>query len=139
MSTDTLRQDEANCTLTVDGRDMPFLFMKRSGGKVDSEGSKSFPGSMTPQKAHGGPQTIEDVTLEGEFVPARDNEQIQWLKSRAGKGNAHVNENGLDVDGNVILPGVNNWSGILKSIDPGAYDASTSDPRMVVIEVEVGA
>jgi hypothetical protein len=139
MANDTLRQDEANCTLTVDGRDMPFLFQKRSGGKVDSEGSKSFPGAMTPQKVHGGQQTVEDLTLEGEFVPARDNEQIQWLKTRAGKGQAHVNENGLDVDGNVIVPGINNWSGVLKSIDPGNFDSTAADPRMFVIEVEVGA
>jgi hypothetical protein len=135
MTLDTLRQDEGTCSLTVDGRALPFVFSKRSGGKVGSEGSKTFPGAMRPQKAHGGSATIEDVTLEGEFVPSRDNEQIQWLKTRAGKGAAGVVENGLDVDGNVIAT-LNRWTGVLASVDPGDYDASSSTPRMFAIDVE---
>ena len=80
-------------------------------------------------------EQIEDLTLEGEFVPARDNEQLQWLKGRVGKGRAGAVENGLDVDGNVI--GIlNRWTGILQSVDTGIYDATSSDPRTFVIMVE---
>jgi hypothetical protein len=139
MTLDTLRQDQANCSLAVDGRDMPFRFAKRSGGKFDSEGSKTFPGSMEGQRPHGGLQITEDVTLEGECVPSRDNANLQWLKSRRGKGEAHVSEDGLDVDGNVIVPGINDWSGVLKSVDLGDYDSSSSETRKFMIEIEVGS
>lgn len=136
MPNDTLRQHDAVCTLTVDGRELPFVFQKRTGGKTDSEGgSKTYPGGSLPQRAHGGLPTVEDLTLEAEFVPNRDNEQIQWLKSRVTKGDAGVVENGLDVDGNVI-GALNRWTGIVKSLDTGDYDASSADPRMFVVEVE---
>jgi hypothetical protein len=134
---DTLRQDQGSIGLTVDKRPAPFLFQKRDGGKVGSEGSKTAPGGMQPMKPHGGIQNTEDVTLEGEFVPARDNEHMQWLKSRAGKGSASAVEDGLDVDGNVVVPGINRWTGILSSVDTGTYDATSSDPRTFVVEIEV--
>lgn len=135
MTVETTRQDQANVSLTVDGQPTPFLFQKRSGGKTGSEGSKTPPGAMQPKRAHGGIQDIEDLSLEGEFVPSRDNATIQRLKARVGKGRAGVTENILDVDGNVI--GVlNNWAGVLSSLDTGQYDATSSEPRMFVIEVE---
>lgn len=136
MPLETTRQDQASVSLTVDGKQSPSLFQKRSGGKVGSEGSKTAPGGMQPKVAHGGIQDIEDLTLEGEFVPSRDNEYIQWLKTRVGKGRINAAELLLDVDGNAIET-VDRWTGILSSLDTGGYDATSSDPRMFVIEAEV--
>lgn len=136
MTLTTTRQDQASVSLTVDGRQSPSLFQKRSGGKVGSEGSKTAPGGMQPKVAHGGIQDIEDLTLEGEFVPSRDNEYIQWLKTRVGKGRISASELLLDVDGNAIET-VARWTGMLSSLDTGGYDATSSDPRMFVIEAEV--
>lgn len=136
MPQETNRQDQANISLTVDGRPCPFLFQKRSGGKVGGEGSKTAPGAMAPKVAHGGIQDIEDLTLEGEFVPARDDAYVQWLKSRVMKGRFGAVENLLDVDGAVIKPGVNRWGGILAAFATGDYDATSSDPRMLVLECE---
>lgn len=136
MTVTTTRQDQASVSLTVDERKSPSLFQKRSGGKVGSEGSKTAPGGMQPKVAHGGIQDIEDITLEGEFVPSRDNEYIQWLKTRVGKGRINASELLLDVDGNT-LETVDRWTGMLSSLDTGGYDATSSDPRMFVIECEV--
>lgn len=135
MTTDTLRQDEGTVALTVDGRPMPFLFQKKSGGKVGSEGSKTPPGGMLPKRAHGGIQDIEDLTLEGETVPSRDNEQLQWLKSRVGKGRFGAVEHALDAEGNVIGV-VNRYTGVVSAVDLGDYDATSSDPRMFIVECE---
>lgn len=132
---ETQHQDQASCSVTVDGREMPFVFNKRDGGEATSEGSKTFPGGGRSQKAHGGQQTAEDLTLTFEFVAARDSSDIQFLKARRGKGNASVVENLLDADGHVIGRG-NSWTGKLKSINTGTYDANTSDVREGVIEVE---
>lgn len=136
MAQETTRQDQANVSLTIDGRPLPFLFQKKSGGKITSEGSKTAPGAMQPKVAHGGIQDIEDGTFEFEFVPARDNETIQWLKPRVGKKRASGAEHILDVDGNVIGT-LNNFSGMFSALDTGQYDATSSDPRMGVIEVEL--
>src|SRR5690349_15254307 len=113
--TATQRSDQSSVSLSVEGKDAPFVFNKKTGGKADSEGSKSFPGGMRPQKAHGGPQVVEDLTLEGEFVPGRDNDFIQWLKSVRGWGVANAAEHALDRQGNVWGQ-IGSWVGVLKSV-----------------------
>jgi hypothetical protein len=135
MAQETTRQDQANVSLTVDGNPTPFLFQNRTGGKVGGEGSKTAPGGMQPKVAHGGIQDIEDLTLEGEFTPSRDDATIQHLKSRVLKARVGVTENILDVEGNVIRV-ANRWTGMLSSLDTGNYDGTSSDPRKFVIEVE---
>lgn len=135
MAQNTLRQDQASVSFTVDGRPLPFLFQKRSGGKIGSEGSKTPPGAMQPKVAHGGIQDIEDGTYEFEFVPARDNDTAQWLKTRAGKGRFGSVENMLDMDGNV-LEVIERRTGVVSAVHLGDYDATSSDPRMGVVETE---
>jgi len=136
MAQETNRQDQANVSLTINGRTAPFLFQKKSGGKVGSEGSKTAPGAMQPKVAHGGIVDIEDGTFEFEFVPLRDNEYIQWLKTQVGKARASGTEHILDRDGNVNGT-LNNLTGVLSSLDTGQYDATSSDPRMGALELEL--
>lgn len=136
MTVETNRQDQANVSLTVDGRPMPFKFQKRSGGKVGGEGSKTPPGGMEPKVAHGGIVDIEDLTLEWEIVPARDDAIIKWLKSRVMKARASANEALLDTEGDVLDPSINRWSGILASLDTGNYDGTSADVRLGILTVE---
>jgi hypothetical protein len=132
---DTLRQDQASCTLTVDGREMPFVFNKREGGAIAPEGSKTFPGGGRSQQAHGGPVTVENVMLGAEIVPSRDLADLKFLESRSGKGNCSVVENGLDADGNVFGR-LNSWTGKLGKVETGSYDANTGEPRSLDVEIE---
>jgi hypothetical protein len=105
-----------------------MVFAKREGGAVEADNGRSFPGGMTQQVASGAPSTVADVTLTGQFVPARDHEFMRWLKGRAGKGDCAVSEQLLDVDGNAFgRP--DTWTGVLGNVDSGEYDASSSDPR----------
>jgi hypothetical protein len=136
MTQETQRQDQANISLTFDDRPAPFLFQKKSGGKITAEGSKTPPGGMQPKVAHGGIVDIENGTFEFEFVPARDNDYLQSLKPRVGKARAHGAEHILDVDGNVNGT-LNNFTGMLASLDTGQYDATSSDPRMGAVELEL--
>jgi hypothetical protein len=135
MPLETNRQDQANVTITIDGRPLPFLFQKKSGGKITTEGSKTPPGAMQPKVAHGGIIDIEDGTFEFEFVPSRDNETIQWLKPRVGKKRANGTEQILDTDGNFIGT-LGNFAGMFSALDTGTYDATSSDPRMGTVEIE---
>lgn len=133
MEHDSIRQDQASVSLTVDGVKLPFIFNRREGGQVTADSSKTFPGGMRPQKAHGGPSTIDDVTLAGEFVPQQDHELLKWLETRVGKSSAVASEQLLDVDGRSFgEPDI--WTGKLMSISTGEYDASSGDPR----ELSVG-
>ena len=131
----TTRQDQASVSLTVDGKPCPFLFQKRSGGAIKGTGSKTFPGGQSPQAAHGGLVEIEDLTMEGEFVPSRDHDYIEWLKTRVLKARVSVTEHIIDIDGNdngIIA----RWTGVLSGLDTGGYDATSPDPRMFVVDVE---
>jgi len=129
------RQDQAGVTLTVNGRELPFLFNKRDGGEVDSETGKSRPAGGKREEAHGGPKTVEDVTLNGEMNPDRDHETLQWLKSLIGsEPEAGVVESALDGNNNPYRV-INTWTGILKRVNTGEYDANSSDLREFEIEV----
>ena len=134
----TIRQDQASISLTVDGERIPFVFNRREGGQSSSEESKTYPGGGRPQKAHGGPAMVENVTLAAEFVPAQDHETLRRLRTRVGKGSAVVTEQLLDVDG-VAFGRPDTWTGVLMSVTSGNYDASSADPREVEIEISTDA
>jgi hypothetical protein len=134
MASSTLRQDQATCALTVEGRELPFVFNKRGGGEFDSEESKTRPAGGRRQVAHGGAPTVENVTLTAEFVPARDHADIQFLKKVRGWAEAGVVENYLDANGSVLAVG-DTWTGVVKRVNTGSYDANSSDPREFEIEI----
>lgn len=131
----TNTQRMANVSAAFGGKDCPFKFQKRGGGKIGSSGSKTVPGGVEPMVAHGGIQEIEDLTLEAEIIPSRDNAYIQLLKPLVGKGRGHAAEHLLDVDGQV-LETLNEWTGVLSEMDTGNYDATSSDPRMITLTME---
>ena len=129
-----IRQDQASISLTVGGRQVSFIFNRREGGQVTSEESKTFPGGGRPQKAHGGPQTVENITLAGEFVPESDHEDVRYLRSVAGRARAIVSEQLLDVDG-AAFGRPDTWTGVLMSVHSGDYDANSADPREIEVEI----
>lgn len=129
-----MRSDQASASLVVDGRDIPILFSTRSGGNLDSQESKFMPGAMQPERALGGTQTVENVTLSGEYRPELHEDHIQYLKRKAGKGDATVTEQSLDADGN-SFGRPQTWVGVLKAINTGDYDASSGDARLVELEI----
>ena len=135
MPSGTQRQDQSSCTVTINGRELPMVFNKRDGGTVDSPESKTFPGAGRKQRAHTGSAEVENVTLNGEMVPDRDHETLQWLKQLIGtEPEAGVVENALDANGAAYRV-LNTWTGLLKSVNTGQYDANSSDPREFEIEI----
>lgn len=133
--TTTNKQEDANISLSVAGRDCPFKFQKRTGGKIGSNSSKTIPGGQEPAVSHGGSQELEDLTLEAEMIPSRDDAYIQFLKPIVGKARAAAAEHLLDTNGQV-LETLNRWGGTLTELDTGNYDATSSDPRMISLTVE---
>src|SRR5215207_4879507 len=107
---------------------MKFVTNKLDGGEVSSEGSKTFPGGGAIQRAHGGQQTVENVTGNFEIVPDRDLEDIKYCEARVGKDDAQLTEHRIDRDGKIVGR-QNFWTGKLSRFNPGSYDANSSDPR----------
>lgn len=136
MAQETTGQNQAVISLSVDGRQLPFKFQKRSGGKYTTAGSKTVPGGVEPMVAHGGIREREDLTLEFELVPSRDLATIKWLKSRVSKGDIRGEEHLLDVEGNV-LDVIDEFTGKLSEFDPGTYDATSSDRRTETLVCEL--
>lgn len=133
---ETTGQNQAVISLSVDGRQLPFKFQKRSGAKYGSSGNKSVPGGVEPMVAHGGIREREDLTLEFELVPSRDLTTINWLKTRVSKGDVAGEEHLEDKEGNV-LDVYDSFTGVLSEFDPGNYDATSSDRRTCILVCEL--
>jgi hypothetical protein len=129
-----MRQDQSHCTLTINNHQIGIVFSKRDGGMTDSEETKYKPGSMGPERALGGAKTVENVKLTGEFRPDRNQEDIDFLKAHAGGGAARVSDQPLDSDGHAFGK-AEVWTGVLKSVTTGQYDASSNVAREVEIEI----
>ena len=136
MAQETTAQNQAVISLSVDGRQVPFKFQKRSGGKYSTAGSKTPPGGVEPMVAHGGIREREDLTTEWELVPSRDLAFIKWLKTRVSKGDIRGEEHLLDKEGNV-LDVLDEFAGVLTEFDPGPYDATSSDRRSCTLVCEL--
>lgn len=127
------RQDQHAVSLIIDGVNLG-IFDTRSGGAAGSEEVKHRPGGMGAQRAHGGPPTIENLTLTREYIDEIEEPRRLWLEGRRGKGRAVVVDQHLDVDGNAFgRPEV--FTGILLSVKTPEHDSNSGDLGMLEIEV----
>lgn len=109
-------------------------FSKREGGAVVSETGTYYPGGMEPAEATTSQATVENVTL-GARANLEKRELIRFLRSRAGKGEAIVNDQPLDGNGNAYGP-PDVYNGILARVTPPDHDAqATGDPAEFEVEV----
>jgi hypothetical protein len=127
---------DALVTVVVDSQSLG-VFDTRSGGESDSDITKKQTGSgplvLSGRPNHG------DVTVTRVNINARDHELSRALRKRVGRGIMSVSEQPLDEDGNAWgKPTI--WSGKLKTVDGGEYDADSEDARdltltMIVVDV----
>lgn len=118
-------QADALITVTVDGKPLG-TFDKRSGGDVDSDISKRDTADG-PQVYHA-KKTVNDLTVTRGYDRERDHELLRGLEQRAGRASMSVSEQPLDADGNPWGK-PKTWDGMLKSVNSGEVDVTTSDPR----------
>jgi hypothetical protein len=128
-----MRKDQRRVTVSVAGF-AAGVFDTKTGGAIDSEELKHRSGGMGPQKARGGPITVENVTL------TREVDQAEWALMRehflrgVGKADVTVTDQPLDVDGNAFgQPLV--YTGKLKRVMPPEHDANAADLAELEIEI----
>lgn len=131
-------QHQARCTLRVKAADGSWrdcgVFKQKSGGRVQAEDSKDFPGGMAPQEAFASQATVENVVLTGTQKLER-RELIRWMRGRVGKADAVATEQPLDADGNASGPG-DVWTGILIRVSTSDVDSSaTGDVANFEVEI----
>jgi hypothetical protein len=128
-----VRKDQHAVTVVVDGVNTG-IWDVLTGGEVDSDEVTYKPGAMGARISLGGSVNVGTVTLQRLFDLARDSQIIHWLIGRAGKGEAVVSKQPLDVDGNAFgRPIV--YTGKLKKVQAPEADSTSTDPAQVELEV----
>jgi hypothetical protein len=91
------------------------VYDTRTGGEVDSDDTKYYPGGMEPPVSLGGRKTVGNVTVSRLYRLGRDHDGVQQLVDSVGRSAMEVSEQPLDKYGNVYgRPIV--WTGTLKRV-----------------------
>jgi hypothetical protein len=109
---------------------------KLSGGAIDSDDSKYYPGGMVDPVSLGGRKTVDNVTLSRLFLLERDQGILQTLIVGAGKSRVVISKQAMDIEGNVFGKPLT-YNGRLKRITPPEVDSEASAAAMVEMEVTV--
>lgn len=131
------RQDQYNVTVTVSyggtARDLG-TFDSLSGGEIDSEETKFWPGGLGQQISLGGRRTVNNVTVSRLYDLARDHPNMGWLSGGIGKADVTVTKTSITVDG-VASGRPLVYRGKLKQLTPPEHDSESSDAAMYELEI----
>jgi hypothetical protein len=129
------RQDTWVIRLTVNGESFG-IWDKKSGGAVDSEDTKYYPGGMAQQIPLGGRKTTDNVTLSRLYDRHDDHDRINTLLNAAGKGSVTISQRPMDPDGNEYgRPLI--YTGKLKRVNPPDTDSESSGAALIEIEASI--
>jgi hypothetical protein len=130
------RQDTWIITMHLNGQ--PFgIWDKKTGGEIDSDDNKYYPGGMQPPLVIGGRRTTGNVTLQRIYDRIDDHGKINTLLAAAGRGGkVDIGQRPLDQDGNGSYKAIT-YTGILKRVQVPEVDSESSTAAMVEIEVSI--
>lgn len=131
------REDQYNVTVSVTiagtTRDLG-TFDGFSGGEIDSEEAKFWPGALGDQIALGGRRSVSNFTVRRLYDLARDHGLMGWLIGGVGKAKVVAHKQPLDVDKNPYgKPLV--YTGTLKQLSPPDHDSGSNDAAQYSLEV----
>lgn len=129
------REDNSHITVFVDfpGLGDLGIFENRTGGKGDSDSTKHREGGMGELRSHGGPQTMENVTVSRRYDIARDHSKYKLLMRARGRARMRVVDQPLDEYGSAVGEPVV-YQGKLKAVNPGDGNANSNDIKMLELE-----
>jgi hypothetical protein len=126
------RKDTYNVTVTVDGRRLG-TFDKSTGGDLDSDEFKYYPGGMVPPVSLGGKVNPGNVVVTRLYRLARDHQAVQFLYNCVGRKEGTVVRQPLDIEGNPYGSPIV-WNGTLKRVTVPEVDSESSDPGLLELE-----
>lgn len=134
------RQDTwiIRCILTTETGSSVNLgvFDKKSGGELDSDDIKYYPGGMVPPISLGGKRTTGNVTLQRLYDRIDDHDKINTLFLAAGKGQIKIAQRPMDPDGHEYGKSIQ-YVGTLKRVSVPETDSESTSAAMLEIEVGI--
>lgn len=139
---DASRQDTYAVTVTVfrPGTKQAIIkgvWDKMTGGQVDSEETRYYPGGMDDPISLGGRKTVENVVVSRIYRIGRDHAALQSLFNVVGSAPMTVSRQPLDkytkkATGDPVV-----WNGILKRVTPPDVDSEGTGAGMFEMEMTV--
>lgn len=129
------RQDMWGIIVVYQGNTTGF-WDKKSGGAVDSDDNKYYPGAMAAPISLGGRKTTDNVTLQRIYDRDEDHLLLPKLIEGAGKSRVKITQRPYDQDGNGYGDKIT-YNGILKRVQPPDVDSESGSAAMLEIEVTI--
>lgn len=144
-----MREDQAKITCVLERKEggnwVPWpntdwlaaiIWENRTGGGAGSESTKHRPGNMGDQESLGGPQTLENVTIERRYDGTTLGPQrYKILKEARGRGRLTITEQQLD-EFAVAFGDAISFQGKLVGVNLGGPNANSNGVRMLSLECE---
>jgi len=141
------RQDTHRITVQiadpVNGKMLDYgIWDKWSGGEVDSDETKYYPGGMAPPVSLGGRRTAGNVTisrlyrLQRDHAGAKGSGGIQKLIDSAGKSKATIHRQPLDLQGQAFGKPIT-YNATLKRVTPPDLDSEQSGAALIELEFTI--
>jgi hypothetical protein len=128
------RKDTYVVTVIVDGITLLEPFDKMTGGDLDSDEFKYYPGGMVQPISLGGKVNPSNVVVSRLYRLNRDHTNLQRLLNGVGKVTMRVLRQPLDIDANPYGSPIV-WNGILKRVTVPEVDSESSDPGLLELEM----
>jgi len=130
------RQDTFVVRVSLNGVSLG-IWDKKTGGALDSDDIKYYPGGMLPPIMLGGKKTTDNITLQRNYDRVDDHDKIGTLLGAVGSGVVDVSQRPMDPDGHE-WPGKSvTWTGILKRVMVPDVDSESTTASLVEIEVTI--
>jgi len=105
-----------------------------TGGELDSDEAKYWPGGMAPQVSLGGHRNPGNIVIKRLYRLQRDHDSLQFLLNSVGKAQVTIAKLPMDIDGNTYGKPLN-YTGKLKRVTPPEHDSTSSDPGIIEMEI----
>ena len=129
------RQDMFVVRLTVAGNTFG-IWDKKTGGELDSEDVKYYPGGMNDVVSLGGRTNPGNITLQRLYDRKDDHDRINTLLNGVGKALVSVSQRPMDLNGQGYGKPVI-WTGKLKRVLVPDVDSEATSAALVEVEITV--
>lgn len=129
------RQDTWSIRCSLNGNSLG-IWDKKSGGALDSDDGKYYPGAMQAPLALGGRKTTDNVTLSRFYDRHDDHDTINTLLNAVGKGTMSVSQRPMDENGVAYGKSII-YNGKLKRVMVPDTDSESSSIALIEIEIAI--
>jgi|SRR5262245_30577241 len=127
------RQDTFVVRLIVQGNSFG-IWDKKTGGELDSDEVKYYPGGMNKVVSLGGRLTPGNITLQRLYDRVDDHDRINTLLNTVGKGNITVSQRPMDLNGQPYGKTIY-WTGRLKRVLVPDVDSEATSAALIEVEI----